>query len=342
MADGDHERTVRIGFTGDVMLGRLVDDRQQHRSIDAVWGTVHERLQALDALVINLECVLSTRGRKWSRTRRPFHFRADPNWAVPALEAAGVDICALANNHVLDYEDVALRDTLERLDEAGIDHAGAGDTIDDALEPAVRRVGGEEEALDVAVVSLTDNTPEYAADETSPGTARIEIDVDDAATVERTREALERARATDPDLLVASLHWGPNMVAEPPPAFREFGRWLVDQGVDVVHGHSAHVFQGIEVHDGCPILYDTGDFVDDYAVDDELRNDRSFLFVLSVTPDGDPTELRLYPTEIDNCAVHEATADAASWSRERMRELSEPFGSEFERDGETLVLSLES
>ncbi|AEH38083.1 CapA family protein [Halopiger xanaduensis] len=344
MVDGDRdrERTVRIGFTGDVMLGRLVDDRQQHRSVDAVWGTVRERLQALDALVINLECVLSTRGRKWRRTRRPFHFRADPTRAVPALEAAGVDVCALANNHVLDYEEAALRDTLEHLDEAGIDRAGAGETIDEALEPAVRRVGGEEAALDVAVVSLTDNTPEYAADETAPGTARIEIDVDDAASIERTREGLERARATDPDLLVASLHWGPNMVEEPPPAFQEFGRWLIEQGVDIVHGHSAHVFQGIEVHDGCPILYDTGDFVDDYAVDDDLRNDRSFLFELAATSGGKPTELRLHPTEIDNCAVHEASPDAAARSRERMRELSEPFGTEFGRDGEALVLSLES
>ncbi|SDR39273.1 CapA family protein [Natronobacterium texcoconense] len=330
-------REFRIGFTGDVMLGRLVDERHQGRSPDAVWGTVLERLQDLDALVINLECCLSTRGRKWRRTNRPFHFRADPDWAIPALEEAGVDVCALANNHVLDYEEVALRDTLEHLDGAGIEHTGAGETVDEALEPAVRSVDG----LEVAVVSLTDNTREYAADEESPGTAWIKIDVEDDRTIERTREALERAQATDPDLLVASLHWGPNMVEEPPDSFREFGRWLVEEGVDVVHGHSAHVFQGIEVHEGRSILYDAGDFVDDYRVDPELRNDRSFLFVLTVSPDGTPRELRLHPTEIENCVVHEAGSDAAEWSRERMRELSEPFGTEFNREKETLVLSLE-
>lgn len=365
--------TRRIGFTGDVMLGRLVDDRQRRRSVDAVWGTALERLRGLDALVINLECVLSARGREWRRTRRPFHFRSDPDWAVPALERAGVDVCALANNHVLDYEEVALRDTLERLDEAGIEHAGAGETIDEALEPAVLRVSADDGAgdgadssaheLEVAVVSLTDNTPEYAADEASSGTARITIDESrrdssdrtqsdddiDAKTKRRVRDALERARETEPDLLVASLHWGPNMVTEPPDSFRRFGRWLVEEGVDVVHGHSAHVFQGIEVHDGCPIIYDAGDFVDDYAVDDELRNDRSFLFALSVASveaaDGEtwrPTELRLHPTEIDGCAVHEASPDAAEWSRDRMRALSAPFGTDFDRDGEALVLSLDA
>ncbi|ELY68490.1 Capsule synthesis protein, CapA [Natrinema versiforme JCM 10478] len=267
---------------------------------------------------------------------------------------------------MLDYEEVALRDTLEVLDEAGIGRAGAGETIDEALEPAVRTIGGSEadaagsetdsdDGLDMAVVSLTDNTPEYAADEESPGTARIEIDesrrdsrsrtpdddVDDPETKRLVRDALERARETNPDLVVASLHWGPNMVTEPPESFREFGRWLVDAGVDVVHGHSAHVFQGIEVHEGSPIIYDAGDFVDDYRVDDELRNDRSFLFVLAVTPDGRPTELRLHPTEIEDCAVREASPQAAAWSRERMRTLSAPFGTEFDRDGDALVLSLE-
>jgi len=108
------------------------------------------------------------------------------------------------------------------------------------------------------VVSFTDNTPEYAADEESPGTARIEIDIDDSDTRRLVSDALERARETNPDLLVASLHWGPNMVTEPPESFREFGRWLIEDGVDIVHGHSAHVFQGIEVHEGRPIVYDAG------------------------------------------------------------------------------------
>jgi len=337
---------IRLGFTGDIMLGRVVNDRQRRRSVDAVWGSVLERLRGLDGLVINLECCLSTRGQQWQRTYRPFHFRADPDWAVPALERAGVDVCTLANNHILDYEEVALRDTLNALDEAGIARTGAGETIDEALEPAIRTIGDSnadsDGELDIAVVSLTDNTPEYAADEDSPGAAWIEIDVDNTETRRRVREALERARETNPDLLVTSLHWGPNMVTEPPESFREFGRWLVEEGVDVVHGHSAHVFQAIEVYDGSPIIYDAGDFVDDYRVDPELRNDRSFLFDLSVTPDGDPIELRLQPTEIDDCAVHEASAGAAEWSRKRMRNLSEPFGTAFDRDGDALVLSLEA
>ena len=326
---------TRLGFTGDVMLGRKVDERQRRRPVDAVWGDVLDRLRSLDALFVNLECCLSTRGRPWRRTHRPFHFRADPEWAVPALERAGVDACALANNHVLDFEEPALEDTLAHLQEAGIAHSGAGRDLEAALDPAVVDADG----LEVGFVSLTDNTPEYAAGEDDPGTARVEFDVDDEASRSTVREALARAREADPDLLVASLHWGPNMVTEPPPAFREFGRWLIEAGVDVVHGHSAHVFQGIEVHEGRPVLYDAGDFVDDYAVDDDLRNDRSFLFVL-VVDGGVPVELRLVPTEIREMAVREADGAVAAWSRERMRERSAGFETTFRREGEALVVPL--
>lgn len=326
-----------LGLTGDVMLGRKVDERQRTRPPAAVWGDLRDRLASLDGLFCNLECCLSARGRQWTRTRRPFHFRADPEWAVPALEAAGVDGVTLANNHVLDFEEAALRDTLDALDGAGIERVGAGRDWDEALDPATFSVGD----CTVAVVGFTDNTPEYAAGPDSPGTARIECDPADADSRAAVRDALARADDCDPDLVVASLHWGPNMVAEPAEQYREFGRWLVAEGVDVVHGHSAHVFQGVEVRDGAPILYDTGDFVDDYAVDEALRNDRSFCFELTVTPDGDPTALRLHPVALEYCRVEEADADVAAWCRETMRERSAAFDVDFERDGEDLVVALD-
>ena len=331
---GELPGMTRLGFTGDVMLGRLVDEHQRRRAVDAVWGDVLDRLRALDGLFVNLECCLSTRGEPWRRTYRPFHFRADPDWAVPALSAAGVDYASLANNHVLDYGRTALHDTLAHLDDAGIAHAGAGENEDAARDPAVVDVDG----CEVAVVSFTDNTPEYAAGPDAPGTAHVEFDAGSGATRRAVGRTLARARDRDPDLLVASLHWGPNMRTEPPDAFRGFARWLADAGVDVVHGHSAHVFQGVEVLDGTLVLYDAGDFVDDYAVDGDLRNDRSFLFEVRV--DDGPAELRLLPTEIDDYAVHRARGSAADWSRERMDELSSAFGTTFERDGGELVLKL--
>ncbi|MFB6179059.1 MAG: CapA family protein [Halorientalis sp.] len=327
---------LTLGLTGDVMLGRKVEEAQRRRPPDAVWDGVVGHLRTLDGLLINLECTLSTRGRPWRRTYRPFRFRATPAWAIPALLDAGVDYASLANNHLLDFEEPALLDTADALTEADIAHAGAGRTVDTAREPAQFSVGG----LDVAVVSLTDNTPEYAAGPSKAGVAYVSMDLD-AQDQERVRAILARARHLDPDLLVASLHWGPNMVAEPARTYREFGHFLVAEGVDLIHGHSAHVFQGIEIYKGVPILYDCGDFVDDYRIDRDLRNDRSFLFEATVEG-GRVTHLRLRPVEIADCAVHWADADAARWCREHIRTRSEPFGTAdaFERVGRGLELAV--
>ncbi len=323
------------------MLGRKVDERQRHerRPAAAVWGNLADRLRALDGVFVNLECCLSTRGERWTRTRRPFHFRADPDWAVPALDAAGVEWASLANNHLMDYGETALLDTLDHLDSAGIGRSGAGEDREDARRPAAVEIEkSDDENLRIAFVSATDNTPEFAAGPDDPGTAYLDLS-NEGEACETMAEMLAHARETDPDLLVASLHWGPNMVEEPPDHFRRFGRWLAERGVDLIHGHSAHVFQGVEVHNGTPILYDCGDFVDDYAVDSNLRNDRSFLFEVAVEG-GEISELRLVPTEIYDFAVHEASSDAAEWSRSRMRELSAAFGTEFEKEGEELLLEL--
>ncbi|WP_416839790.1 CapA family protein [Haloferax sp. DFSO52] len=328
--------TVTFGFTGDVMLGRLVNQRQEHRPPHAVWGSMRETLSDLDGLFINLECCLSTRGRPWSVTHHPFHFRADPAWAVPALQDVDVTWATLANNHVLDFGEDALEETFSALESAEIPYAGAGRTEADAWRPSRVHVAG----LDVALVAFTDNTPEFAADSDESGTAYVDIDPTDEACLDRVSETLERALEENPDLLVASIHWGPNMRENPPPPFQQFAHWMVQQGVDIVHGHSAHVFQGVEVYDGSLILYDTGDFVDDYVVDSVLRNDRSFLFEVDLTESGDIQRLRLLPTEIAESAVHEAFSGVAAWCREKMRERSSTFDTVFDVEAGALVVNL--
>jgi poly-gamma-glutamate synthesis protein (capsule biosynthesis protein) len=153
------------------------------------------------------------------------------------------------------------------------------------------------------------------------------------------RRALSALRASDPDLVVACLHWGPNWVTRPARGQRAFAQWLVERGVDVVHGHSAHVIQGVETHRGRPILYDCGDFVDDYLFKKGLHNKRSFLFELAVSG-GTPDALRLVPVQIYDESVHPAGGSEAAWLRERLRTLSSRFGTTVERAGDGLSIPL--
>lgn len=315
---------ARVGFVGDVMLGRNVNDHWVGSNPEGVWGSTLERLRKLDGLVLNLECCISGRGRRWPD--KTYYFRANPDFAVPALRAANASVAALANNHVLDFGETALEDTRDHLSDAGVDHTGAGPDRDTALDPAVTEIGG----LTVATISLTDQYRPYAATASGAGTAYVPLRRSAPGTRQLVGTTIERARERDPDLVVASLHWGPNWETEPAEGQRAFARWLVERGVDVVHGHSAHVLQGIEVHQGRPIIYDAGDFVDDYIHKEGFHNKRSALFEL-VVADGSFDELRAVPIEIEDETATMADGAATAWVRETVQERSDPFGTTVER-----------
>ena len=127
------------------------------------------------------------------------------------------------------------------------------------------------------------------------------------------------------------------MLAQPIPAFRAFAHRVIEAGADVFWGHSAHVVQGIEVWHGKPILYDTGDFVDDYAVDPELRNDLSGLFLLRVQPPA-VARIDIIPVAIGRCQVNRARGADRDWFVERFAALCAERGTAVLAAGEALTV----
>lgn len=318
-----------LALAGDVMLGRGVAAEIGRRSPASFWGDVRPLLLDADLVLANLECAITTHADPWSRTPKVFHFRAPPA-AVEILKAGGVRIVSVANNHVLDFEEEGLEDTIRCLDAAGIAHAGAGEDLEAASRPAVVEVAG----LKVGVVAFTDNEPGWAAGAERPGTNYLAIGRDPHA-LQTVEQGLARARHHGADLVVLSLHWGPNMVLRPPARFREFAAAALGLGADIIHGHSAHVFQGVEVRRGKPILYDTGDVLDDYAVDPVLRNDRSFVFLVEVDG-GDVRGLRMAPVRLRYALVNRATGEDAEEACARMQELSAELGTRLVREDSEL------
>ncbi len=148
---------------------------------------------------------------------------------------------------------------------------------------------------------------------------------------------MSAARGAGAETVIFSNHWGPNMVERPNDLFRRFARAVIDRGADVYYGHSAHVFQGVEIYRNKPILYDTGDFIDDYAVDPRLRNDRSFLFRVSVEK-GEFGRLELLPVALSYARVDLATGNEREAILGRMERLSIEMGTTFVRLQDRLVL----
>lgn len=326
---------ITLALTGDVMLGRGVAEAlDDHMRPEEPWGDVMPLLEAADLRIINLECAVTDNEQPWTRTPKVFHFRARPS-AIETLRTARIDACSLANNHTLDFEEQGLLDTLEHLDAAGIRHAGAGRNQEEAADPAILTMRADH-ASRVALLAFTDNEPPFAAGTGRPGTNYLPISLKPDA-LQRVERAVSNVREMGVDTVIFSNHWGPNMVQRPKETFRRFARAVIDRGVDIYYGHSAHVFQGVEIYGGKPILYDTGDFIDDYAVHPELRNDWSFLFQLSVE-EGRLERLDLTPVKLSYARVDLATGGERETILDRMQRLSAEMGTDFALREGALVL----
>ena len=324
---------ITLALVGDVMLGRGVNEtlRTTLRP-EQLWGDVLPLLGSADLRIINLECAITEHKQPWARTPKVFHFRADPP-AVEVLRTARVDACSLANNHTLDFEEQGLLDTLEYLEAAGIPYAGAGRDRDEATQPALLRARPDHT---VALLAFTDNEPPFAAGPNRLGTTYLPVSLE-PEVLEEVEAAIANVCEAGAKTIIFSNHWGPNMVQRPNDRFRRFARAVIDRGADIYYGHSAHIFQGVEIYRGKPILYDTGDFIDDYAVDEKLRNDWSFLF--KVTLEGDEfRRLELFPVTLPYARVETAAGAEKESIMDRMEYLSYEMGTEFARREDRLVL----
>lgn len=298
---------ITIGLMGDVMIGRLVNSYLDTVPYETIWGDILPQLHTTDLNLINLETALTNSDKIVPKV---FNFKADPQ-KVAALQKARIDVVNLANNHVLDFDIEGLLETLKTLDQADILHVGAGKNRDESRKPVILKRKG----VKIGIIGYSDNEPGWIARERKSGIHYIEVG--DLKTVLEDILPLKE----QVDVVIVSIHWGPNMQEYPTSDFIEFAHALIDHGVSIIHGHSAHIFQGYEVYHGGLILYDTGDFIDDYYVDPLLRNDRSFLFLVQVSKRGFE-KLELLPTHIENFSVHFAKGKEAEEIHQRMSYLS--------------------
>ena len=300
---------MKLALAGDTMLGRGVAQRLETEPPESLFAAeLVDVVHQADLCLLNLECCISARGEP--APGKVFHFRAPP-WATKALTHLGVDCVTLANNHVLDFGQDALLDTLAHLDAAGIQAVGAGSDLERARAPAVFEANG----FRLAVLAVTDHPPDYAAGPGLGGVAYADLRSDPAP-----EWLSQRIAAVDADAVLVMPHWGPNMVAEPRPYVHRAATALVDAGATLVAGHSAHVFHGVAPR----VLYDVGDFLDDYRIDRKLRNDLGLLFLVDLAGDG----LEAIPLKLEFAHTRLAEGEDAAWIRRRFVEACAKLGTD--------------
>jgi poly-gamma-glutamate capsule biosynthesis protein CapA/YwtB (metallophosphatase superfamily) len=314
---------VRVALAGDTMLGRTVAEEIGRTGRAPFDDAVVAAAGEADLFVLNLECCVSARGERWHAPGKPFFFRAPPV-AAELLAGMGVDCVTLANNHALDYGREALLDTLDHLQAAGVECVGAGRDV--AAARAAHVVG------DLAVIAASDHPRDFAAGDDRPGIAYADL-ADDP----RGGWLADAVEAAGDRAVLVACHWGPNMTVRPPGYIKAAARALVEAGATLVAGHSAHLVHGAAGR----VLYDLGDFVDDYAVDECLRNDLGLLFLVELGADG-PRALEAIPLKLDFCRTRLATGDDAAWIARRFTRACAELGTEVTEHGGRLVARLDA
>ncbi|GAA2144932.1 CapA family protein [Actinomadura napierensis] len=319
--------TITVALAGDTMLGRGVADGIGAAGPHGLFSRgVRDVFHEADLALLNLECCVSGRGRPWDAPGKPFHFRAPPE-AVEALADLGVDCVTLANNHALDFGEDALADTLAHLGAAGVRTVGAGPGVREARTPVILEAGG----LRVAVVGVTDHPPDFAAGPDRPGVAFADLRHGTDAWLRDEIRALARSN----DLVLALPHWGPNMTEEPLRHVRRAAGDLVDAGASLVAGSSAHVFHGVAP----PVLFDMGDFIDDYAVSEFLRNDLGLLFLARLGGDG-LSRVEAVPLRLDFARTRLAAGADRDWITGRFTAACAEFGTAVAVEDDRLVIDV--
>jgi poly-gamma-glutamate synthesis protein (capsule biosynthesis protein) len=119
-----------------------------------------------------------------------------------------------------------------------------------------------------------------------------------------------------------------------------FAHRLIDLGADIYWGHSNHMPQGIEIYRGKPILYDCGDFIDDYAIDEDYRNDLTFLFLLDIEGTA-PESIELVPVRIHDFQASIALLSDAELGIKRMVERCNRLGTRCEiKEGKRIIVRM--
>ena len=333
---------LRLLLGGDLMLGRGIDqcmaehcDPQLHESVvqDArryvvlaercngpipqpmdpttPWGIALAQIEALapDLRIVNLETAITTADQAWPG--KGVHYRMHPRNAA-ILKAARLDACSLANNHVLDWGPAGLAQTLHVLKECGIQSAGAGLTLHQALQPAHLHGPDGRRLLLFAWAFTNSGVPEDWGASLHQGGVAL-LNRIDTGTV-RWLVAQIRHHRKPGDRTVVSLHWGANWVAEIPQNHRWLARQLIDRaGVDVVMGHSSHHPLPPEIHAGRLILYGCGDLINDYEgipVHTPWRSDRVCIYSTDLETDtGALRQLTVHPFVLRRFQLAEPTAD---------------------------------
>jgi len=287
----DSPDKISIALIGDVMLDRAVGNHYRDKPNDFKLEEIAKILRNYDVVLANLENPVGTGGAPHPKQDPNVAFRCHPD-TLKILKDIGVNIVTLANNHMLDYGEHTLLDTLTHVDNAGLMRLGAGKNYQEANKPLTLTIKNLKLAF-IGSVFLYSASTERATYR-SPGVADYRI-----------RKIL--AQITDLKMqgytIIVTLHWGMEYSFFPLPYQVKQARAMVDAGASLILGHGPHYPQGIETYKNADIVYSVGNFIFDEPY---VFSKRGFIYGTEMNSNSKLSNRRIYPFKIVNhCPVLE-------------------------------------
>ncbi|SMO50346.1 poly-gamma-glutamate synthesis protein (capsule biosynthesis protein) [Saccharicrinis carchari] len=282
---------INILITGDFAPINRVEELSVKGNFQSVFNDFIDVFKNNDLNVVDLECPLTHANTTRPKTG-PYQ-KAHPD-TIGALRYADVSLLAMANNHIMDYGEQGVKDTLALCQQNGMATIGIGSSHDEAAKPYVLEQYGKK----IALINYADNeflsTPNgnYTCNPIDPVNSYYDID--------------QAARHND--FVIVIVHAGNEFYRLPSPRTKKLYRYLADQGADAIIAHHTHVFSGYEIYKGKPIFYGLGNFVYDWPGKIHSDWNRGYVVRLSFT---DTLAYKIIPLKQSNTepGVHHLTDD---------------------------------
>lgn len=240
------EETISILITGDFYGGNQVEKLIQEENFSTIFSDLLPLIRTCDISVTNLEAPLTTSTLPIVKTGPCL--KSTPKTAE-ALKFAGFNLVTLANNHIMDFGETGLTDTLSALNDVQIKYVGVGNNSEEASKACFYNIKGKK----LAFINITEN--EWSTtDGNTPGANSL--------NPIKNYYSIKTAKSQS-DFLFVIVHGGNEMYPLPSPRIKELYRFFIDCGANAIIGHHSHCFSGFEIYGGCPIFYSLGNFVFD-------------------------------------------------------------------------------
>ncbi len=218
----------------------LIEEGASYR----VFAGIRPLVERADYSFVNLECPV------WDGASSPItkcgpHLKCSEK-SVEALCELGFSCATLANNHILDYGDSSLVNTLDVLTAKGMEYVGAGRNLEDAGQVLYKEIGG----ATLAVINCCEHEFSIASEEKAGANP-----IEPVRLFRTIQEAKSKA-----DYVLVITHGGKEHYPLPTPRMQELYRFFVDAGADAVVNHHQHCYSGYECYKGAPIFYGLGNF----------------------------------------------------------------------------------